>query len=54
MDNKEYQTKYRRRKEKFGLLYFSVMVPPECALELKKFYLRWKSNNLKLWNRERN
>jgi hypothetical protein len=52
MDNKSYQENYRRSKEKKGWKYFSIMVPYDCHLELKKFYLRWKSNNLKLWEKD--
>lgn len=50
MDNKLYQAKYRRHKEKRGWRYFSTIVPPDCYLELKKFYLRWKSDNIEKWN----
>lgn len=50
MDNKVYQTKYRRKKENKGWRYFSAMVPPDCYLELKKFYLRLKSDNIEKWN----
>ncbi len=46
MGNKEYQLKYRRNKEKDGWRYFSIMVHPDCYMELKRFYLIWKSNNL--------
>ena len=52
MDNKTYQKNYRLSKEKKGWKYFSLMVPPECYLDMKKFYLQWKSNNLKLWEKE--
>jgi len=51
MDNKFHQANYRRDKEKRGWKYFSVMIPSECYLELKKFYLRWKSDNLEKWNK---
>lgn len=50
MDNKTYQNKYRRTKEDNGWRYFSVMIPPECYAELKKFYLKWKGDNLHLWD----
>ena len=53
MDNKTYQLKYRRSKEKRGWKYFSIMVPSDCYMDLKKFYLRWKSDNLQLWNKEK-
>lgn len=51
MTNKIYQAKYRKKKENNGWRYFSVMVPPECYMELKKFYLLLKSNNIEKWNK---
>jgi len=50
VNNKDYQANYRRTKEKNGWKYFSVIIPAECYLELKKFYLRLKSDNLEKWN----
>jgi hypothetical protein len=50
MDNKSYQKKYRKSKEKLGWKYFSVIIPADCYLELKKFYLELKSKNLEKWN----
>ena len=47
MDNKAYQKTYRKERQKKGWKYFSVIVPPDFYIELKKFYLQWKINNLK-------
>jgi hypothetical protein len=47
MDNKSYQKNYRKTKQISGWKYFSVIVPPDFYIELKKFYLHWKIKKLK-------
>jgi hypothetical protein len=46
MDNSKYQKNHRRNKKKNGWRYFSVQVPPDFYVELKKFYIQWKMNNI--------
>jgi len=54
MDNKEYQSEYRKTKEKNGWKYFSILVPEDCYYHLKKSYLLWKAENLKDWKKIKN
>lgn len=53
MDSKDYQKQYRRNRENKGWKYLSIMIPSECYIDIKKFYLRWKSDNLHLWDKEK-
>jgi len=46
MDNAEYQKTRRKTRKKIGWKYFSVQVPAEFYIELRKFYLRWKLENI--------
>ena len=46
MDNSKYQKTRRKSLTKNGWKYFSVQVPPKFYVELKKFYLRWKIDNI--------
>ena len=54
MDNKEYQSTYRKTKEKNGWKYFSILVPEDCYYHLKKSYLLWKAENLQEWKKIKN
>lgn len=47
----KYSKEYIKLKEDNGWRYFSVMVPEDCHGALKKEYLRWKSENLELWDK---
>ena len=47
MDKVKYQKNYRKDKLKRGWKYFSVLVPNDCYVELKKCHLLWKIENLK-------
>jgi hypothetical protein len=50
--NTEYMKAYRTNKIKNDWKYFSIMVPKDCYLELKRFYLTWKSNHLDEWDKK--
>ena len=47
MNKTSYQKNYRKIKLKNGWKYFSVLVPDDCYVALKKCYFLWKIENLK-------
>lgn len=49
-ENVKYQKEYRNQRKSKGWKYFSIMVPEKCHDALKRFYLKWKSDNLKYWD----
>jgi hypothetical protein len=52
VNQKTYQAQYRKDKTQKGWKYFSIMVPASCYTDLKKFYLKWKIDNLQMWDKE--